>query len=283
MSEEKDLEADDTAKVEESTVNEEENDKLALQEYISNLELRIQNKTDIRNENLNCARPPENHFSKLDSGLKKNTTFVKKLKTFSASQIDTLLKDSSSLNLTKYISEVAAAITEAKLKMSDIPAAITLCSALHRTYAEFSSNFFENWQKILTFKSTDKITNSSKLRVDIRFYAELVTVGIFANKTGLPLLGNVLTVLINMDKEEHNNIPILLSFCKHCGEDYAGLVPKKIRETAEVTFFSYVYLQERIRDKYKTFRWTTIGSFLWTSLSKLQSVKSSIISTFIQF
>ncbi|XP_047987286.1 regulator of nonsense transcripts 2 isoform X2 [Leguminivora glycinivorella] len=217
--------ADETAE------NTEENDKLALAEYISGLEARIKQKTEMRNSNLNCVRPPDNHFSKLDSGLKKNTTFVKKLKSFSAIQMDALLKDFSVLNLTKYISEVAAAIAEAKLKMSDIPAAINLCSALHRTYSEFSSNFFENWQKLL--KVTDKITNSSKLRVDIRFYAELVAVGVFPNKIGLPLLGNVLTVLINMDKEEPNNIPILLSFCKHCGEDYAGLVPKKIKDTAE--------------------------------------------------
>ncbi|KAI8428186.1 hypothetical protein MSG28_002421 [Choristoneura fumiferana] len=217
--------------VEETTENTEEEDKIALTEYITNLEARIKQKTEMRNSNLNCVRPPENYFSKLDSGLKKNTTFVKKLKSFSAIQLDALMKDFGALNLTKYISEVAAAIAEAKLKMSDIPAAINLCSALHRTYSEFSSNFFENWQKLL--KITDKITNSSKLRVDIRFYAELVSVGVFPNKIGLPLLGNVLTVLINMDKDEPNNIPILLSFCKHCGEDYAGLVPKKIKDTAE--------------------------------------------------
>lgn len=223
--------------------NTKEDEKLALSEYITNLDARLKQKNEMRNQNLNCVRPPENYFSKLDSGLKKNTTFVKKLKSFSASQIDTLLKDFSALNLTKYVSEVAAAIAEAKLKMSDIPAALNLCSALHRTYSEFSSNFFENWQKILTFKATDKITNSSKLRVDIRFYAELVTIGIFANKTGLPLLGNVLTVLINMDKEEHNNIPILLSFCKHCGEDYAGLVPKKIKDAAEVRYITSFNIQ----------------------------------------
>ncbi|CAG9566638.1 unnamed protein product [Danaus chrysippus] len=216
-----------------STENTDENDKLALTEYISNLEARIKHKTGLRNQNLNCVRPPDNHFSKLDSGLKKNTTFVKKLKSFSATQLDALSKDLSTLNLTKYISEVASAIAEAKLKMSDISAAITLCSTLHQTYSEFSSFFFENWQKILSFKATDKITNSSKLRVDLRFYAELIAVGIFTNKTGLPLLGIVLTVLINMDKEEHNNIPILLSFCKHCGEDYAGLVPKKIKDSAK--------------------------------------------------
>ncbi|KAH9642752.1 hypothetical protein HF086_010405 [Spodoptera exigua] len=230
---EKDSEKNEQQTDTDSKTENAEDEKAALDEYTSNLESRVKQKTELRNQNLNCVRPPDNYFSKLDSGLKKNTTFVKKLKSFSATQIDALLKDFNTLNLTKYISEVAAAIAEAKLKMSDIAAAINLCSALHRTYADFSANFFENWQKILTFKATDKITNSSKLRVDIRFYAELVAVGIFTNKMGLPLLGNVLTVLINMDKEEHNNIPILLSFCKHCGEDYAGLVPKKIREAAE--------------------------------------------------
>ncbi|XP_045511318.1 regulator of nonsense transcripts 2 [Colias croceus] len=232
-SNEKDAESKNDEVAGEVSENSEENDRLTLTDYISNLEMRIKTKLDLRNQNLNCVRPPDNYFSKLDSGLKKNTTFVKKLKSFSATQLDALMKDLNALNLTKYISEVAAALAEAKLKMSDIAAAINLCSALHRTYAEFSTFFFENWQRILTFKATDKIANSSKLRVDLRFYAELVAVGIFTNKMGLPLLGNVLTVLINMDKEEHNNIPILLSFCKHCGEDYAGLIPKKIRDTAE--------------------------------------------------
>jgi regulator of nonsense transcripts 2 len=67
-----------------------------------------------------------------------------------------------------------------------------------------------------------QITNVSKLRVDLRFYAELINIGIFSNKEGLPLLGSVLTNLTSTDKEEHNNINIIISFCKHCGEDYAG-------------------------------------------------------------
>lgn len=218
----------------------------ALMEYVNDLEQRLKIRAELRQQNLSCVRPPESHFSKLDSGLKKNTAFVKKLKTFSAGQVDALLKDINNLNLTKYISEVATAISEAKLKLSDIAAAVKLCSVLHQNYQEFSQNFFEDWHKILSFKVSDKIANSSKLRVDLRFYGELISCGIFSNKVGLPLLGNVLTVLINMDKEEHNNIPILLSFCRHCGEDYAGLMPKKMREYAKVstvcTFVSHSYM-----------------------------------------
>lgn len=35
-----------------------------------------------------------------------------------------------------------------------------------------------------------------------------------------------------MDKEEHCNISIILTFCKHCGDDYAGLIPRKIHSLA---------------------------------------------------
>lgn len=46
-------------------------------------------------------------------------------------------------------------------------------------------------------------------------------------------LGNVLTTLVSQDKEEHQNISVLLTFCRHCGEDYMGLVPRRIRNLAE--------------------------------------------------
>jgi regulator of nonsense transcripts 2 len=44
----------------------------------------------------------------------------------------------------------------------------------------------------------------------------------------LPLLGSFLTNLISQDKEEHSNLSIILSFCKHCGEEYAGLTSRRI-------------------------------------------------------
>jgi len=61
------------------------------------------------------------------------------------------------LNLTKYISEIAAALVEAKLKMTDVQAAVNICIYLHRHYAEFTSHLLENWQKALNFKKDDKV------------------------------------------------------------------------------------------------------------------------------
>jgi len=73
------------------------------------------------------------------------------------------------------------------------------------------------------------VPNASKLRVDLRLFADLIAVGVFTEKEGLPVLANQLTLLLTNDREEHNNLSIVLCFCRHCGDDYAGLVPRKFR------------------------------------------------------
>lgn len=156
-----------------------------LEQYIKECSLKFEQKMQLRKQNMSIQYPQEEYFTKLDSSLKKNTAFVKKVRQFTASQLDTLLKDIAGLNLTKYISEISQAIAETKLKLSDIPAAITLCTKIHQTYPEFSKTFLENWQKILQIKPTEKVSNPSKMRVDLRFFAELVTCGIFSAKVSL--------------------------------------------------------------------------------------------------
>ena len=74
-----------------------------------------------------------------------------------------------------------------------------------------------------------QVPNASKLRVDLRLFAELIAAGVFTEKEGLPVLANQLTLLMTSDREEHNNLSIVLCFCRHCGDDYAGLVPRKFR------------------------------------------------------
>lgn len=166
----------------EESAQEEAQEREELQKYIEELNEKLESKNEIRKKNVNRQLPAEEYFSKLDSSLKKNTAFVKKLKQFTAAQLDSLLKDMAGLNLTKYISEVSSALLEAKLKMTDIPAITLLCSHLHQVYSEFSQQFFESWQKNLTLKPGEKVQNMSKLRVDLRFYCEIVSVGIFTNK-----------------------------------------------------------------------------------------------------
>lgn len=210
----------------------EEAERAELNAYIADLVSKIDAKAKCRDGNVNCIRPGDEFFTKLDSNLKKNTAFVKKLKQFTAGQLDALLKDMAALNLTKYISEISSALSEAKIKLTDVNAAVTFCSHLHQIYADFAGTFFENWQKILSMKPSEKVQNASKLRVDLKFFAELVSAGIFSNKLGLPLLGSSLMSIIAQDKEDYNNLAIVLSFCRHCGEEYAGLVPRSIQQLA---------------------------------------------------
>jgi regulator of nonsense transcripts 2 len=206
-----------------------------LKQYIADKQDRIRFKHELKEKNREAesSRPDENYMKKLDSSIKKITSFIKRLKNLTESQKESLSKELVQLNLTKYISEVAAAFTEVKLKMNDIPCALHLCSLMHRYYQEFSSVLFEFWQKTLNLKKDDKVQNPSKLRVDLRFFAELVTIGVLPEKESLSLLGNQLTVLTVYDKDQHNNLSIINSFCKHCGEDFCDLNPGKLVQLSE--------------------------------------------------
>lgn len=214
------------------TIDVERQEKEELEAFLAELKAKITAKTHLRYENTNFDLPEDSYFAKLDSSLKRNTAFVKKLKQFTAAQLDSLMKDMKGLNLSKYISEICSALSEAKIKMTDVPAVVMLCSKLHQTYADFDVEFFEAWQKTLQLKPGEKIANASKLRVDLRLFAELVSSGVINTKQGLGLLGNVLTNVISQDKEDHSNFSIILSFCRHCGEEYAGLVPTKMIQLA---------------------------------------------------
>ena len=49
----------------------------------------------------------------------------------------------------------ASAISEAKLKMSDVHSAVYLCSLIHQRYASFAPFLLENFQKCLLNKKDD--------------------------------------------------------------------------------------------------------------------------------
>ncbi|KAJ4432503.1 hypothetical protein ANN_21123 [Periplaneta americana] len=201
--------------------------------YIFEMERRLAWKRSLceSNKNVGNLRPEYSYLTKLDSSVKKNTSFIRKLKIFTSNQLESLLKDISQLNLTKYLSEAASAIVQAKLKISDVTSAVELCNAIHHIYAEFSRYLLESFHRHLSFRDEDGMINCRKLNVDLKFYTELMNVGILDHEEAFPLITNVLTVAINMDKEEHNNVNVILSFYRHCKEGYA--VPRRMRNLAE--------------------------------------------------
>lgn len=179
MSEEVELKSqqtgDEQQQQQQSTSGGGENDELIqLQQYIREREERYQSKLALKTSNQQAVaangglRLDESVLKNLDSSIKRVTSYIKRLKTMTESQRDSLAKDLKQLNLTKYLSEVAAAFLEAKLKMNDIPCALYLCSLMHQSYADFAFIFFEQWQKVLNLKKEEKIANASKLRIDLR-------------------------------------------------------------------------------------------------------------------
>lgn len=186
-----------------------------------------------RNQNAHESRPEEAFFSRLDSSLKKNTAFVKKLRTLTEQQRDALSNDFASLNLSKYIGEAVSSVVEAKLKISDVGCAVHLCSLFHQRYAEFAPLLLQAWKKHFEARKEDKAPNVSKLRTDLRFLAELTIVGLFTDKEGLSLIYEQLKSIIGADRETHTHVSVVISFCKHCGDDIAGLVPRRVKLAAD--------------------------------------------------
>ncbi|XP_066490198.1 regulator of nonsense transcripts 2 isoform X2 [Tiliqua scincoides] len=196
---------------------------------------RHQARKELRSKNQNASdnRPEENFFCRLDSSLKKNTAFVKKLKTITEQQRDSLSHDFNGLNLSKYIAEAVASIVEAKLKISDVSCAVHLCSLFHQRYADFAPSLLQVWKKHFEARKEEKTPNITKLRTDLRFIAELTIVGIFTDKEGLSLIYEQLKNIINADRESHTHVSVVISFCRHCGDDIAGLVPRKVKSAAD--------------------------------------------------
>lgn len=219
-----------------------------------------------KNQKTNEGRPEEAFFSRLDSSLKKNTAFVKKLRTLTEQQRDSLSNDFSSLNLSKYIGEAVCSVVEAKLKISDVGCAVHLCSLFHQRYAEFAPLLLQAWKKHFEARKEEKTPNVSKLRTDLRFIAELTIVGLFTDKEGLSLIYEQLKAIIAMDRDSHTHVSVVISFCKHCGDDIAGLVPRKVKLAAEK--FGLVFPPSEIINTEKQQPFQNLLREYFTSLTK---------------
>ena len=74
----------------------------------------------------------------------------------------------------------------------------------------------------------------SKYRVTLRLLGELVIAGVFPKLSeGIKILSTILSNIINCDKENHVYVQVIISFARHCGEDFAGFTSRKQRLMAE--------------------------------------------------
>lgn len=81
----------------------------------------------------------EANKKQLKSDLKKTTAFVKKIRSINTEGLQQCIRDTETLNLTLYISEIVGAIVETAYKATDVPSMVKLCVDLHKRYEEFTA------------------------------------------------------------------------------------------------------------------------------------------------
>lgn len=198
-------------------------------EATNTLEVKQKNERAWRGEE--CLPP-----GKLDSSLKKNTGFIKKIRTsLNAPQCLSVLKDIATLSLEKYISEVSTAVSESIVKLTkpdDVHAAVTIVSALHQRFpVSFTPPLLLGIvNQVLSREGDDAVL---VLRSLLRILFELLLVGIgtrfdqcekaLLNSTGLKFYSKLGTepifVPLIKDTMSHDiahgySLPIVISFCK---------------------------------------------------------------------
>lgn len=142
---------------------------------------------------------------KLDSSIKRNTGFIKKLKQgITKDSRNSLLKDLTEVSLEKYLSEVTTTTNEGLSKVSnksdDISVAVEVISGLHQRFNErfspqlvglFLHNFTTPTNDLESER--DELARINRLRSNIRVLTELYLVGVFRSlddmtpKDALPL------------------------------------------------------------------------------------------------
>ncbi|XVF75478.1 hypothetical protein PTKIN_Ptkin13bG0191200 [Pterospermum kingtungense] len=237
----------------------EHHDKQDNEETVARLEeikKSMEGKMALRQTNLNPERPDSGFLRTLDSSIKHNTAVIKKLKHINEEQKEGLMEELRSVNLSKFVSEAVTAICDAKLKSSDIQAAVQICSLLHQRYKDFSPSLIQGLLKVFfPGKSgddldADKNLNAMKKRSTLKLLLELYFVGVIEDK------GIFITIIKDLTSTEHlkdrdatqTNLTLLSSFARQ-GRVFLGL-PLSGREIQD-EFFKGLNITV---DQKKTFR-----------------------------
>ncbi|KAJ7289004.1 hypothetical protein O6H91_Y308000 [Diphasiastrum complanatum] len=190
----------------------------------------VEAKRALRQANLAPERPDASFLRGLDSSIRRNTAVIKKLKQINEEQKEGLLEELRAVNLSKFVSEAVVAICDAKLKGSDINAAVQICSLLHQRYKDFSSSLLQGLMK--TFfpgKAGEDVDGDRSLRAmrkrsTLKFLMELYYCGVFEDAS---IFLNIIKDLTNVDnlrdrETTQTNLSLLVSFARQ-GRTLLGL------------------------------------------------------------
>ncbi|KAL4017885.1 hypothetical protein IC575_021461 [Cucumis melo] len=189
-------------------------------------------KMALRQSNLNPERPDSGFLRTLDSSIKRNTTVIKKLKQINEEQREGLMDELRNVNMSKFVSEAVSAICDAKLRTSDIQAAVQICSLLHQRYKDFSPCLIQGLLKVFfPGKSGDELDadrnlKAMKKRSTLKLLMELFFVGVVEDSA---IFNNIIKDLTSIEHLRDRdttltNLTLLASFARQ-GRILLGLPP----------------------------------------------------------
>lgn len=170
----------------------------------------------------------------LKTDLKKCTAFVKKVKSGSvwSTKCDDIRKDISTLNLSRYVEEVAAAVLEGKPKPADTPTVVTLCAEMHQKYDNFLPTLLPAmWEVVQKAKADPESTKSRRLYV--RLLTDFLLSGLLTELK--PLLKCVAEATGANSKDDSYTVQdgnLVVAFCRTAGFEVFGVIPKSVQEAA---------------------------------------------------
>ncbi len=199
-----------------------------LQVLVEAASLHKENRTALAADALKEARKAfEDNKKTLKSDLKKCTAFVKKIKGGTAWSMkpDDIVRDVATLNLTRYVEEVVAAILEGNVKVTDIPVVMALCKAMHHRYPEFLPNLTQGLWAVIAGKGSDETAKNR--RIYVRIVTEFLLNG-FTTETK-PLLKLIIEATGGKDGNYAvTDANVVVAFAKAAGFEIFGTVPEAV-------------------------------------------------------
>lgn len=134
---------------------------------------------------------------KLDSSIKRNTGFIKRLKQgINKESKAALIKDLSEVSLEKYLSEIintaAEGLSNVSGKNEDVSAAVEVMSVMHQRFkAKFTQEVFalylNNFANLGddTLSEKEELSRANRLKCNLRLFIELYLVGLFTSVDNL--------------------------------------------------------------------------------------------------
>lgn len=169
---------------------------------------------------------------KLDSSLKKCTGFLRKIRSAGITEdsLPALCQEAQSLNLSRYISEVVAAISETKLRSADVEHAVILCGELYRRYEDFLAQLVTALGTVILSSPTNGTARDlGSRKAAMRLLVEVFVLGMIADVSPVT---TVLKQLVRGSKDARddllNNLGIVASFIRVGGRTMLLKVPNQV-------------------------------------------------------